>query len=103
MKQSTVKRFRPVIGVIGGNQCGSKVSHQAEEVGRLVAQRGGIIVCGGLGGVMEAVSRGASEAGGPVSASFPAGIQKSKPVHPYRDSDRYGPRSQCDHRRTADA
>ena len=34
------------------------------EVGRLVAERGGIVVCGGRGGVMEAAARGAAEAGG---------------------------------------
>ena len=37
---------------------------QAREVGRLVAGRGGIVLCGGLDGVMEAAARGASEAGG---------------------------------------
>ena len=36
----------------------------AEEVGRLVAQRDGVIVCGGHGGVMEAVCRGAKKENG---------------------------------------
>ena len=36
----------------------------ALEIGREIARRGGRIVCGGYGGVMEAVCRGASEAGG---------------------------------------
>jgi uncharacterized protein (TIGR00725 family) len=31
----------------------------AEEVGRLLARRGAVVVCGGLGGVMEAACRGA--------------------------------------------
>ena len=70
-----------MIGVVGGNQCGSKVAHQAEEVGRLIAQRGGIVVCGGLGGVMEAVSRGASEAGGLCIGVLPGG--HSKEANPY--------------------
>ncbi|HXC61548.1 MAG TPA: TIGR00725 family protein [Nitrospiria bacterium] len=81
MKLPTVKRLQPTIGVIGGNQCGSKVAHQAEEVGRLIAQRGGIVVCGGLGGVMEAVSRGASEAGGLCIGILPGG--HSKEANPY--------------------
>ncbi len=38
----------------------------AVEIGRTIARRGGRIVCGGSGGVMEAVSRGAAESGGPV-------------------------------------
>jgi uncharacterized protein (TIGR00725 family) len=36
----------------------------AEEVGRLLARRGAVVVCGGLGGVMEAACRGASGVGG---------------------------------------
>ena len=70
-----------MIGVVGGNQCGSKVSRLAEEAGRLIAERGGIVVCGGLGGVMEAVSRGASEAGGLCIGVLPGG--HSKEANPY--------------------
>jgi uncharacterized protein (TIGR00725 family) len=36
----------------------------AEEVGRLLARRGAVVVCGGLGGVMEAACRGARSRGG---------------------------------------
>ena len=36
----------------------------AEAVGRLLAARGAVVVCGGLGGVMEGVCRGAAAAGG---------------------------------------
>jgi uncharacterized protein (TIGR00725 family) len=36
----------------------------AREVGQLLAGAGAVIVCGGLGGIMEAVSRGAGESGG---------------------------------------
>jgi hypothetical protein len=43
----------------------------ARAVGRLIAGRGGIVVCGGRGGVMEAVSQGASEAGGTVVGILP--------------------------------
>ena len=64
MKHPIVERFKPLIGVLGGSRCNSKVAEKAFEVGQLIARRGGILVCGGLGGVMEAVSRGASEAGG---------------------------------------
>lgn len=54
----------PIIGVIGASQCDDAVYKQAYEVGRLVAQRGAVLVCGGLEGVMEAVCKGAYEAGG---------------------------------------
>src|SRR5207237_7152948 len=43
----------------------------AEEVGRLIAERKGIVVTGGLSGVMEAVSRGAKNAGGLVIGILP--------------------------------
>jgi hypothetical protein len=43
----------------------------AEEVGRLVAEAGAALVTGGMGGVMEAASRGAAEAGGVVVAVLP--------------------------------
>jgi hypothetical protein len=50
--------------------------HAAEEVGRLVAEAGGIVVCGGLGGVMEAACRGASSADGIAIGLLP-GTERS--------------------------
>jgi uncharacterized protein (TIGR00725 family) len=52
------------IGVIGGGRVDQRTANLAEEVGREIARRGAVLVCGGLGGVMEAACRGASEAGG---------------------------------------
>jgi uncharacterized protein (TIGR00725 family) len=49
-----------IIAVIGGSQCTPEMSIKAETVGRELARRGVILVCGGLGGVMEAACRGAS-------------------------------------------
>ncbi len=57
-------RQRPRIAVIGGNRPGREALDQAREVGRLLARRGAVLVCGGLSGVMEAASQGAKEAGG---------------------------------------
>jgi hypothetical protein len=48
-----------------------KALRMAEEVGRLIAERKGIVVTGGLSGVMEAVSRGAKSAGGLVVGILP--------------------------------
>lgn len=53
-----------IIGVIGGADVSSEVREQAFEVGRRIAEAGAILVCGGLGGVMEAACRGARSAGG---------------------------------------
>ncbi|MBI4521993.1 MAG: TIGR00725 family protein [Gemmatimonadetes bacterium] len=52
------------IGVIGGSQCSAEEYALSEAVGRNIANAGGVLVCGGLGGVMEAAARGAREAGG---------------------------------------
>jgi uncharacterized protein (TIGR00725 family) len=43
----------------------------AEEVGRLLGQRGAVVVCGGLGGVMEAACRGAKQADGTTVGILP--------------------------------
>ncbi len=55
------KRF---IAVIGGGQCSAQEAELAETVGRELARRGAILVCGGLGGIMEAACKGASAEGG---------------------------------------
>ena len=52
------------IGVIGDATCEPEVAALAEEVGRELGRRGVGLVCGGLGGVMEAACRGASGEGG---------------------------------------
>jgi uncharacterized protein (TIGR00725 family) len=53
-----------IIAVIGDSSYSPKEAKLAEAVGELLAQRGATIVCGGLGGVMEAVCRGAKSKGG---------------------------------------
>ena len=53
-----------IIGVIGGNQVDKQTYAMAEEVGRRIAQSGAQLICGGLGGVMEAACKGAAQAGG---------------------------------------
>jgi len=65
------KRIR--IAVIGGSRPGRQALDTALEVGRLLARSGAVVVCGGLGGVMEAASRGAREEGGLVVGILPGG------------------------------
>lgn len=55
---------RVQIGVIGAGACPPEIERIAEEVGREIARQGAVLLCGGLGGVMEAAARGAREAGG---------------------------------------
>jgi uncharacterized protein (TIGR00725 family) len=56
--------MRPLIAVVGGSTCSDAEADLAEEVGRRLAGAGAMVVCGGLGGVMEAVARGVRAAGG---------------------------------------
>ena len=55
---------RIIVAVIGGGQCSEEEGEIAEAVGRELAKRGAIVICGGLGGVMEAVCSGAAKEGG---------------------------------------
>ena len=59
------------VAVIGPGDAGGELYELAREVGRLVANRGGVVVCGGLAGVMEAAARGATESGGVAIGVLP--------------------------------
>lgn len=60
-----------IVAVIGGSKCSDEDYSAAETVGRLIAEKKGIVICGGLSGVMEAVCKGASEAGGVTIGILP--------------------------------
>jgi len=55
---------KTIISVIGPGECSEWETQAAESVGRLLASNDIAVICGGRGGVMEAVCRGAQEAGG---------------------------------------
>jgi uncharacterized protein (TIGR00725 family) len=55
---------RAYISVIGAGECTDEEAATAETVGRELARRGAVLVCGGKGGVMEAACKGAKSAGG---------------------------------------
>jgi len=59
------------VSVIGGSRVTDERYEQAREVGRLLADRGHTVVCGGLGGVMEAVCAGADERDGHTVGILP--------------------------------
>jgi len=67
---------KKIIGLIGGGVCTPDIEEAAERVGRGIAERGGILICGGLGGVMEAGCRGAKKAGGMTIGILPEMNQK---------------------------
>jgi len=52
------------VSVIGGHDIDEKGAELAYQVGKMIAQEGAVLVCGGLAGVMEAAARGAKEADG---------------------------------------
>jgi hypothetical protein len=76
------KRQR-IIAVIGGAEASEKYLTLAEEVGRLIAEKNAILVTGGMGGVMTAASKGASEASGLVIGILPTADRDS--ANPYVD------------------
>jgi len=76
-------RRLPRIGVIGGSNPTMEALKIAYETGKLIAQKGAILVCGGLGGVMEAASKGAKDANGTTIGILPGGDLNS--ANPYID------------------
>ena len=62
---------RHQISVIGGGEAPPALYEMARRVGAAIAGAGCVVVCGGLGGVMEAACRGAREAGGEAIAIVP--------------------------------
>lgn len=59
------------IGVIGAGECSPEDFEIAHEVGYLVAQREWVLICGGLGGVMEGAAKGCSSGGGMTVGLLP--------------------------------
>jgi uncharacterized protein (TIGR00725 family) len=59
------------VAVVGPAEASPDEARTAQEVGRLLAEAGAVVVCGGLGGVMEGACRGAKEAGGTTVGILP--------------------------------
>ncbi|MBN2416606.1 TIGR00725 family protein [bacterium] len=59
------------IGIVGGREADPGILRLAEEAGRLIARRGALLICGGMGGVMEAACRGAKSEGGTTVGILP--------------------------------
>jgi len=72
-----------IVAVIGAGRCLKGVARIAESVGRELARRGAALVCGGLGGVMEAACRGAKSEGGLTIGVLP-GFSRHE-ANPYVD------------------
>ncbi|HEY82888.1 MAG TPA: TIGR00725 family protein [Dehalococcoidia bacterium] len=69
------------IAVIGGSECSPQEAELAEEVGRELARQGAVLICGGLGGIMEAACRGAASEGGITIGILPGASRET--ANPY--------------------
>ena len=69
------------IAVIGGYPCSTEEAHLAEAVGREIARRNAVLVCGGEGGVMEAACKGAQSVGGLTIGILPGDTRQSANSH----------------------
>ena len=67
-----LKKSKTVIAVIGASSCNEAVAGKAYETGRLIAERGCILLNGGGQGVMLSSARGAKEAGGLTVGIIPS-------------------------------
>ena len=72
---------KKVIAVIGGGECSAQEAELAEAVGHELARREVVLVCGGLGGVMEAACKGANDEGGVTIGILPG--DNSRSANPY--------------------
>ncbi|MBI1375045.1 MAG: TIGR00725 family protein [Phycisphaera sp.] len=82
---STPPSDRPIIGVMGAFECDEAVRRLAYDVGRLIARRGGVLLNGGRGGVMEASAHGARDAGGLTIGILKGMSRADSKANPYID------------------
>ena len=68
--------MKKIIAVVGGRKTEKALLSEAEAIGKLIAKNGATLVCGGLGGVMQAASRGAKSEGGLTVGILPQNDSK---------------------------
>ncbi len=69
------------IGVIGAGHCDDDLGRKAEDVGIWIAKNNALLLCGGLGGVMEAAARGAKKGGGTTIGILPGAERQDANEH----------------------
>jgi uncharacterized protein (TIGR00725 family) len=65
------------LAVVGAGACDARLDRIAETVGREIAKARAVLVCGGLGGVMQAACRGARAEGGLTVGLLPTETRES--------------------------
>jgi uncharacterized protein (TIGR00725 family) len=76
--------YSKTIAVIGARDCDKEMYRVSEELGTLLAKNGFIVICGGLGGVMEATCKGAKNYGGRTIGILPG--DDPQDANPYVDT-----------------
>ncbi|MFC1646389.1 TIGR00725 family protein [Candidatus Omnitrophota bacterium] len=71
-----MKKQKLLIAVIGGHSCDRKTARLAQRLGEEIAMLGAVLVCGGLGGIMEAAAKGAKKNGGLTVGILPGEDKK---------------------------
>ncbi|MGH2747852.1 MAG: TIGR00725 family protein [Actinomycetota bacterium] len=71
------------VAVVGAGEAEPDLTEVAYDVGRGLGRAGAVLVCGGLGGVMEAACRGAKDAGGTTVGILP--YESRSHANPYVD------------------
>lgn len=71
------------IGVIGAGSCTPEEAQAAYIVGQEIARMGAVLVCGGMGGIMEAACQGSKDAGGTNVGILPTSCKED--ANPYVD------------------
>jgi uncharacterized protein (TIGR00725 family) len=66
-----MRRFQIAVVGYNGDRCSDEARKLAYETGKEIANAGAVLVCGGLGGVMEAACMGAKDAGGVTIGIIP--------------------------------
>ena len=84
-KGVTITLSKFIIGVMGGAACSEEESAIAERVGELIAEKGGILLCGGGSGIMTAVAKGAKNKGGLTIGIMPGSGSNESPPNEYID------------------
>jgi uncharacterized protein (TIGR00725 family) len=69
------------VAVCGAGEATDEDRRAAEEVGRLLARAGAVVLCGGLGGVMDAVAQAAAGEGGTVVGILPGDSRAGSSPH----------------------
>jgi len=69
------------VAVCGPAEATERELAQAEEIGRLLAEAGAVVVCGGLGGVMDAAAKGAAASGGASIGILPGASRAGASEH----------------------